>query len=776
MKGGIFFCYAFLMGWSALQAQETLRGKVVESGSLTPLAGANIYLPGRNIGTAAAADGSFILQYPGLGDVIEVSHVGYRSQRLVYRGQDDLVIELVAVYDLEEIIVWSVRAGDQATVSKTDISHDQIQRIYAGQDLPFVLERLSPSVVSYSESGTGFSNYGQFRLRGIDQTRVNITLNGVPLNDMIDQGVFFSNFTDFSNNVSSAQVQRGVGLSSNGTASFAGSVNFESVSLRDDSPSAELDLVGGSFGTYRLSAALKTGLLANKTAFYSRFNTFGSDGYRYHSGTNSWSWYGSAGYFGKRDLLKVTAFVGRSQNGLAYLPVSLSDIALDPRTNYVNENDRDDFGQWFAQLQHTRILNDGLSLVSSLYSAGAGGDFPAGFTQTDTVYAGGQNPPWELQERLVQINYPLRNLHLGLMSYLQWSSRNQRVDISGGLHAYTFGRRNQEAVLPEWRHPYYDERSRKDEFSGFARMAYKAGSLTFRADLQARLVRLLIDPDDTLLPGQADVALNWTFINPRLGLNYELGHRGELFLSYGHSGREPTKIDLFGGFQLNSSNLANLVEGRVRPEYVHDVEAGYRFSRGGLQVQTNAFYMIFRDEIAPIGEFVPEGFIQLRKNMPGSYRRGLELEARWVLPYGFEIRADGTWMQSRIDEYAPDDEQIIYYNVVPALSPEWMLSGDLSCRFLKRFRIGLSARYVGESFLEPTNNPAFIMPGFMLLNTSLGMDFGRHGFELMLNNIFNRQYFTFGAPVDLNYDGTFDEPGYFVQAPRHAFARLLLRF
>ena len=123
----------------------------------------------------------------------------------------------------------AIRAGDDAPIAKTDIDRQQIETLHYGQDPLYMLEQQSPSFITYSESGTGFSNYGQFRLRGIDQSRVNITLDGAPLNDMIDQGVFFSNFTDFSNSLESVQVQRGVGTSTNGTASYAGSVNFESV-------------------------------------------------------------------------------------------------------------------------------------------------------------------------------------------------------------------------------------------------------------------------------------------------------------------------------------------------------------------------------------------------------------------------------------------------------------------------------------------------------------------------------------------------------------------
>ena len=119
----------------------------------------------------------------------------------------------------------------------------------------------------------------------------------------------------------------------------------------------------------------------------------------------------------------------------------------------------------------------------------------------------------------------------------------------------------------------------------------------------------------------------------------------------------------------------------------------------------------------------------------------------------------------------------MYYNVTPALSPEWIVTGGLEYTFLQRFGIQLSARYVSESFQEPTNDPAFIMPSFVVMDAKFSVGFGKgHSFDLFFNNIFDKRYFTYGAPVDTNWDGSFDEPGYFVQPPRNLYGKLVLKF
>ena len=186
--------------------------------------------------------------------------------------------------------------------------------------------------------------------------------------------------------------------------------------LATEKASAELEAVAGSFGTYRGSAGLKTGLMENDMAFYTRFSTFQSDGYRYNTSTKSWSFYGSGGYFGKKDLVKFTGFIGRSKNGLGYAPVALSDIRNDPKTNYINENDIDDFGQQMFQLQYSHIFNSEVSLASTLYYGGSGGDFPYGF--------------FDEENNLVQINYPLSNNHYGFISTVNYNSYQWQIECA----------------------------------------------------------------------------------------------------------------------------------------------------------------------------------------------------------------------------------------------------------------------------------------------------------------------------------------------------------
>ena len=752
---GIAFIHLF--------AQQTIKGKVVDAISGDGLFGVNIYLPKAKMGTTTDHAGNFEIEKITKDALISFSFVGYETQEILFMGQESITVAMELSNNLEEIVIQSIRSGEYTPISQATVQKEEIEKTYVGQDALFMLESTTPSMISYSEAGTSFSNYGQFRLRGIDQSRVNITLNGAPLNDMIDQGVFFSNFTDFSNSIQSVQVQRGVGTSTNGTASFAGSINFESINLLDDKPSGEIELVGGSFNTYRASVAAKTGLMDNKTAFYTRFSSFTTDGYRYNSGTDSYSFYGSGGYFSKKDLIKFTGFIGRSKNGLAYSPVAISDIKLDPRTNYLNENDIDNFGRWFFQIQHTHLFNANTSIVSAAYYGGSGGDFP--YTYADDAGS------------LVQINYPLTNDHIGLMSTINNSSKEGKLNFSAGVHAYTFLRTNLESIVPDNQNPYYEEHAQKDEFSLFGKADYQIGNIRIYGDLQFRTLKLDIDPDNTLLPDEGIITKNWTFVNPRIGINYELNSTKQLYASFGHTGREPTKIDIFGGFSLNPSNLESVKNDDIKPEFVHDLEAGINFKYPTLTGQLNLFYMMFKDEIAPIGTYVPEGFLQLRKNVPSSFRRGVELDFTWAVFSKLNFSGNFTYMDSEIKEYNPDDDPNTYKNVKPALSPEVITKGKLEYSLLSWLNFNATGRFVSESYQEPTNNEMFTMPSFFVADLGAGVTFEKgHSFDIFFNNVFDQQYFTYGAPVDLDWDGSFDEPGYFVQPPRNFYARLVLKF
>jgi len=760
----LFTIILFLFTINSVCAQ-TVKGTVIDNDTNEVLPGASVVQKGTDRGTSTNADGSFTLDLlPDNEAVLTVSFVGYEQRDFQIKDVNKTVtIELTPITIRgDEVFVEDVRADENEPITQSTINRVQIEQDNIGQDPIFTLEKLTPSILTHSDSGTRFANYSYMRLRGMDQTRINMTLNGIPLNDMIDQGVFFSNFNDFGNSIQSAQVQRGVGTSTNGTASYAGSVNFESQNITMDTPSVNAKATGGSFNSHRLSAELNTGSMKN-FGFFTRFSKTVSDGYRFNSGTESTSFFASGGYFGKNNIVKITAFNGRTKNELAYTPVSIDLIREEPRTNTVSENDEDDFGQQFLQLQFNRTIKNGVSLNSSVYYGGAGGDFPVGFNGANGEF--------------IQQIFSLENDHYGFKSSLNYND-GSGLELSGGIHAYRFDRINEESFAPESETVFYSDDSQKDEFSAFTKINYKIGNVELYGDLQIRTLSLALEPDISFLldagvpRSETNVPTRkWTFVSPKAGITYHLNQNLNIYGSFGRSGREPTRQDILGATNINPANI-DVVKNRssVMAEYVNDFEAGFRFATEKLSGKVNGFFMQFSNEISPTGEFIPEGFVQLRENISNSRRTGIELEWNWSALQKLSFSGNTTWMTTNIDEFSPAGTDEVFRDVESILSPNWLANAMITYRVFERADISFSGRYMGEAFLELTNNPEFVMPSFF--KADIGLDVRINSYlsaNLKVNNIFDKLYFTNGAPLDTNFDGSFDTPGFIVQPPRHAF-------
>ncbi|MDQ6736695.1 MAG: TonB-dependent receptor plug domain-containing protein, partial [Gemmatimonadota bacterium] len=252
---------------------------------------------------------------------------------------------------LERVMISAVR-DPAAPISQKTLTRPDLQRQYFGQDVPLVLRGSTPSLTSYAETGN-YWGYSYIRLRGIDQSRINITLDGIPLNDPEDQVLYFADFPDLTGSLQSIQVQRGVGTSTNGTASFAGSINMETTSLAATSRGGAAQIEGGSFGSRRGSLEFNTGLMSNGFAISARASTLHTQGYRYHSGVDGQSGYLGAGYFGQHDILKLTLVAGAMQDTMAYLAVPVSQLDTNRRINPLSPSERDGFGERLASLSYT---------------------------------------------------------------------------------------------------------------------------------------------------------------------------------------------------------------------------------------------------------------------------------------------------------------------------------------------------------------------------------------------------------------------------------------
>lgn len=645
---------------------------------------------------------------------------------------------------IEAVVVRATRAGSATPTSQTTLDRKAIERRHVGQDAPLALQGL-PSVTASSDAGA-FSGYSAIRLRGIDQTRLAISLDGVPLNDPEDQVLYFSNVPDFMNSMESVRVQRGVGSSAFGTAAFGGSLNFESISLATTPRFAEAQLTGGSWGTGRVSVEGSTGL-SNGWAAYGRVSGQETDGYRAHSGNRARSAFASAGWFGARDAVRFTGFAGRSRMQLAYYAPSEAELAADPRANPMSPLERDDFHQEMASLQHTRSVGEHLALTTTAYRNSAAGAY-------DVVVG---SELW---------NFNLDHVWYGLLSTLAWSRPG--LDVSAGAHVSSYERDHFLFIRPDFSARVYDNTGFKQEQSAFAKARWTRGTLDWHGDLQVR--RAAFRYRGTPGTNAPDPTIDWVFVNPKLGLTWRARPGVEMHASVGRSSREPTRSDLFAGADdLDASNASELLPlDQVRPEHVVDVEVGTRLERGDVSVGINFFAMRFRDEIAPIGALSITGS-PLRRNVDRSTRSGIEVDGSWRLHPAWTLTANATAMRARIAEFTDEGSATTYRDVPPLLSPALLVNAAFAWQPARGPSLSAAARHVSRSHLANDGNAALTTPAYTIADLSAEQAVGRHAVRLQVQNAFAARAYASGYT-----DGS--ARYFFPVATRTVLATVVFRF
>jgi iron complex outermembrane receptor protein len=661
---------------------------------------------------------------------------------------------------LESVQVTAVRGGD-APISQRTLGRTELQRGYTGQETPILLQQ-SPGVTSYAESGSA-SNYSYMRLRGIDQTRINITLDGIPLNEPEDEGLYFSNFPDFANSIASVQVQRGVGSSTHGVASYAGSVNFESIPVAGVARGSELQLTRGDFNTSRFSAVAQSGLTASGLAGYARLSGQSTDGYRYNSGNRSQSAFLGGGWFGARDAVKLSLLAGISSNEQAYLASPLSVLERDPRDNpYGNTRATavdDRFHQDLLSLAWTHTLSNALTVATTAYGFDAGGwyDVPGSDGLADAFH------------------FNLHSRWGGVISALEW--HGAAASGSVGVHVLRYAREHWLNVRPDLDSRLYDNTGYKGEQSVFAKGAVTHGRLTLSADAQLRAAQFRYAPSSN--SGLAPASVSWRFFNPKAGASLLVADGIAAYASVGMNGREPTRADMFAGADdidtVAAPSLLPLT--RVRPESVRDLESGVTLHRGALQAQANLFLMQFRDEIAPIGQINEIGYV-LHKNVTRSTRRGAEGDLRWAVLPRVTLRGTASFTDARIQDYRDDASGEVYHDVASLLTPRFVSGQGVHTDPASWLSMDLDGRYVSRMMLTNTGDPRFVVPPSWYADAGVTLRARGQAVLLQVRNLFDRRVYTGGYPGPAvgSSDPNAMEPYYYTLAPRNLSLNVRLGF
>lgn len=766
-------------------AQVSLRGSVKDSRENKPLAGATVQLAEANKITVTDDFGRF--EFTGLSSgtyTLTVRFVGFeaKSEMVILDVSRELEVVLEESVTLtEEVIVMATRATEKSATTFLTLNKQTIQKQNFGQDLPFILN-WTPSLVTTSDAGAGVG-YTGLRIRGSDASRINVTINGIPLNDSESQAVFWVNTPDLASSANSIQIQRGVGTSTNGAGAFGASINIQTNTVEAE-PFSEITTAIGSFNTQRYTFKAGTGLINDRFAFEGRLSRITSDGYIDRASSDLDAFYLSGGYYGNKTIIKFLTFGGHEVTYQAWYGIDGPTMKTNRTLNYAGgiydsegnvryyDNEVDDYRQNHYQLHFSHLINDYWNVNAALhYTRGKG--FYEQYKQEEGLDDLGL-PDLTLGDTTITamdaiVRRWLDNDFYGGTFSLNYEKNATALTVGGGFHTYANARHFGEIIWSQFaldnniRHLYYDGESQKNDLNIYTKLTHSfSDRFTAFADLQLRYVAYETkgkDNDQSVY----DVSETFSFFNPKFGVTYTLNAKDALYASYAVAHREPNRSDFIDN------------EEKPKREKLHNIEAGWRRRTATYSVEANYYLMNYQDQLVLTGELNDTGY-PVRANVGDSYRTGIELSGMIRLSDKISWNANVTYSLNKNVDYVLFNEDNTTYtkDTDITLSPRWIGGSQLSWNAFTGFQASLLSKYVGQQYLDNTQNEALTLDPYFV--NDLRLTYGistkaikRIEFGLLINNLLNVEYESNGY----SYEGV---PYYFPQAGRNFMLMASLRF
>ncbi len=767
---GLAFCLAAISSW----AQNSISGKVLDAKTNEPLIGASVWTEKQGRGAVTDEDGNFTITKLKEGEIqLRISYVGFESL------QKSLIIPLAGELRLllnptdlltEEFIVSATRASATTPTTFQTIDKAELSKRNLGQDIPILLN-FTPSVVTNSDAGAGIG-YTSMSIRGSDQSRINVTVNGIPMNDAESHGVFYVNMPDFASSVDNLQIQRGVGTSTNGAATFGASLNFQT-DTRQDEPYAEISNSAGSFNSWRHTVKAGTGLLNNRFAVDARLSKITSDGYVDRAFSDLKSFFVSGGYYGENHVVKLNIFSGKEQTYQAWWGLPESKLENDRTFNYYTyENETDNYQQDHYQLIYTGKIGANWKTNAALhYTYGRG--YYEQFREDDAFASYGL-PDVEIGGETISSTDIIRrrwldNDFFGGIASVNYVSDDGKWDVilGGGANRYDgdhFGEIiwARIAGATNIRDRYYDNNAVKDDRNIYLKATHEfsPGWYLF-GDLQVRGIDYTffgVNDDQRVVDGNQ----TYTFFNPKFGLSHERSNGQVWYASYAVANREPKRSDF----------TDNPITEIPRPERLNDIEAGVRAQKGKFNYNANFYYMDYKDQLILTGQINDVG-AYIRENVANSYRAGIELSGAYQVSKALTLGGNLTLSQNKIEEFTEyvDDystaefqqEPFTYEDTDIAFSPTTIASAIIEFKPIENLSLNWMSKYVGRQFLDNSANDSRSLDAFFTNDIRISYQVQPRFFKslelnLLVNNIFNELYepngytFSYYVPGDTGRD------------------------
>lgn len=783
--------------FSAFSQQKDLEGIIIDSETLVPLHSANIYLSQKNIGTTSDRLGKFLLKDVQDSDTIIISYLGYKKLRLpISQIQNNQTFYLERIILPSQTVLIEASIGQKGVTPLTfeKISREQIQKDYVVQDIPQYLSQL-PSTTFYSQNGNGIG-YNYLSIRGFDQRRISVSINGVPQNDPEDHNVYWLDFPDLLASTELIQVQRGAGSGVIGYPAVGGSINIITSPFSDKSK-FNISSSYGSYHTRKYSAAFSSGLVDNKYSFYAKLSQILSSGYRNLSWVKFNAYHFSAIRFDENLTTQINFFGGPISDGLSYTGVAkfaVKDKILR-RANYsyweANETsytytvnrrpeEIENFSQPHFELLNEYKINDNLKFNSTLFLV-----IGEGFFDYDGSWSIYYDDYFRLKANGFDTNYiptnaiikaTVENKQYGWIPKLRLSHTNGELIVGGELRIHRsnhWGNINYAENLPpniSKDYYYYFYNGAKDIASVYAHESYKLNEqINLLAELQLAYHKYRLYNERYV---GNDFSLSDLFFNPRFGMNYKFTDQLSSFISFARVTREPRLNNYYDAaessagevpqFELNPDGSYNFSKPLVKPETMNDFEIGLSFNNELLSASSNFYYMIFDDEIVKKGQV--DRFGQpITGNVDKTIHAGIEFQVIAKLTKALDVFGNFTYSNNEIKKgkyfISGSDYIDLSGNKISGF-PDVLANFGIQYKQHNLF-LKLSGKYVGkmysDNFDSKLKNYLNIFPGFADYNDNVNdayfvMDFyGSYDFKLFdaldnskifvqVNNLFDNLY------------------------------------
>ena len=689
------------------------------------------------------------------------------SQEIVNQKDQD---SLIKTLNLEEVTVNAIKAKYNTPVTFVNVTKQYLDKVNLAQDLPTLLKN-TPSVISHSDSGSGIG-YSSIRIRGSDQTRVNVTINGVPYNDSESMQVYWVDLPDFASSIESIQVQRGVGTSTNGSGAFGGSINILTNAASENS-FFEVNNTFGSFNTIKNSVGFSTGFI-NKFELSGRISRIKSDGYIDRSGSNLRSYFLQGIYSDENTLVKLLNFAGHEITDQAWYGIDSATLESNRKYNMAGEFYDEEGNSLYYKDQVDNYKQDHYQLHwNQNYLGGWTSNFGLHYTHGRGFYENynvGYDSPDYIDRRW------LDNDFYGFIFSVNQRTKKYNSTIGGSYNRYSGDHYGEYLWVDQdsnsensysFKEKFYDDYGNKNEFNIYAKIDYYLNDkLSIYGDLQYRNINYEAGISaNSILTGYVEDGFSrldktFNFFNPKFGLFYNLNDSNNIYFSYARAQREPTRTD-----------YAN---GSPDAEKLNDFELGWKLTSDTSSININAFYMIYGNQLVLTGQRDINGY-EIRRNIGESYRLGIELDSNITLSSKLNLNTNLSISSNKNQDFYSIFDGILknYGNTDLAYSPNFIANNIIDYSPNEKVIISLRSNYVSEQYFAQTNSSISKLDSFFVhdLNFIHKMSIeglsGDINFKVLVNNLFNSKYvsyggyYTYDVPTDnqiKTYEGTYYYP------------------